>query len=214
MRRHHVHCEHRPIIGWNGLLAARKLVCAMAVFAVGLVIPGVAVALVHSGRIVFPEPRNPPSIGVPPPPADQAREDDREVVIRYNASLGTVTFSAEVWDSSYWGEKYYEGFSIGSKCKEGPLSDFGPSEFVATVKAQPKERGLDGRERGGVAGEATLRGYTGHVGSTGTFTGKQFEITFSSSSFRNRNWRCVEVHEPPLKPTTFHLDNWKPKRRS
>ena len=121
----------------------------MAVFAIGLVTPGVAVALVHSGRIVFPEPRNPPSIGVPPPPADQAREDDREVVIRYDASLGTVTFSAEVWDPSYWGEKYYEGFSMGSKCKEGPLSDFGPSEFVATVKAQPKERGLAGRNGAG-----------------------------------------------------------------
>jgi hypothetical protein len=215
MRRHHVHCEHHPIVGWNGLRgAARKFVCMMAVFAVGLVTPGVAVALVHSGRIVFPEPRNPPSIGVPPAPADQAREDDREVVIRYDASLGTVTFSAEVWDPSYWGEKYYEGFSIGSKCKEGPLSDFGPSEFVATVKAQPKERGLDGTERGGVTGEATRRGYTGHVESTGTFNGKQFEITFSSSSFRNRNWRCVEVHEPPLKPTTFHLNNWKPKRKS
>lgn len=54
MRRHHVHCEHRPIIGWNGLQgAARKLVCMIAVFAVGLVTPGVAVALVHSGRIVF-----------------------------------------------------------------------------------------------------------------------------------------------------------------
>ncbi len=136
------------------------------------------------------------------------------MVIRYNASLGTVTFFAEVWDPSYWGEKYYEGFSIGSKCKEGPASLFGPSEFDATVKAQPKERGLDGTERGGVAGEAILRGYAGHVESTGTFNGKRFEITFSSRSFRNRNWRCVEVHEPPLKPTTFHLGNWKPKRRS
>ena len=182
--------------------------------AVGLVTPGVAAAAVHSGRVVFPEPRNAPSIGVPPPPADQAHEYDREVVIRYNASLGSLTFSAEVWDPSYWGEKYGEGFSIGSKCKEGPSSLFGPSELVASVKAQPKEPGLGGTERGGVAGEATLRGYTGRVESTGTFNGKRFEITFRSRSFRNRNWRCVEVHEPPLKPTTFHLDNWKSKRRS
>ena len=56
---------------------------------------------------------------------------------------------------------------------------------------------------GRLAGEATLRGYIGHVESTGTFNGKRFTITFSSRSFRNRNWRCVEVHEPPLKPTTF-----------
>jgi hypothetical protein len=138
------------------------------------------------------------------------------VVIQYNASLGSITFAAEVWDPGYWGEKYSESFSIGSKCKEGPDSLFGPSEFAATVKAQPKERGLGGTERGGVAGEATLRGYTGHVESTGTFNGKRFEITFRSSTFRNRNWRCVEVHEPVLKPTTFHLDNWskpRPKAR-
>jgi hypothetical protein len=192
----------------------QKLVCTMAILTVGLVTPGVAAAVVHSGRVVFPEPRNPPGIGVPPPPADQAHEYDREVVIRYNASLGSITFSAEVWDPSYWGEKYGEGFSIGSKCKEGPLSLSGPSQFAASVKAQPKERGLGGTERGGIAGEATLRGYTGHVESTGTFNGKRFEITFRSRSFRNRNWRCVEVHEPQLKPTTFYLDNWRPKRGS
>ncbi len=184
----------------------------MAVVVVGLVTPGVAGAVVHSGRVVFPEPRNPPSIGVPPPPADQAHEDDREVVIRYNASLGSVTFSAEVWDPSYWGEKYGESFSLGSKCKEGP---FGPNDFEARVEAQPRERGLGGPERGGVSGKATLRGYTGHVESTGTFNGKRFEITFRSRSFRNRDWRCARVSEPSLvNPTMFHLDNWKPKRKS
>jgi len=139
------------------------------------------------------------------------------VVIQYNASLGTVTFSAEVWDPGYWGEKYGEGFSLGAKYKEGPVPVFGPSAFAASVKAQPKERRLDGTERGGVAGEATLRGYTGHVESTGTFNGKRFEITFHSSEFRNRNWRCAAVHEPAVyNPTTFHLDNWskpKPKAR-
>jgi hypothetical protein len=192
----------------------QKLVCTMAIFAVGLVTPGVAAAVVHSGRVVFPEPRNPPSIGVPPPPADQTHEYDREVVIRYNANVGSVTFSAEVWDPGYWGEKYGEGFSIGSKCKEGPLSLFGPSDFEASVDARPREPGLGGTERGGVAGKATLRGHTGHVESTGTFNGKRFEITFRSRSFRNRNWRCVEVHEPQLKPTTFYLDNWRPKRGS
>jgi hypothetical protein len=193
----------------------RTAALTVAAVVVSLFAPGLTHATVHSGRIVFPEPHNPPSIGVPPPPADQAHEYDREVVVQYNASLGSVTFAAEVWDPGYWGEKYGEGFSIGSKCKEGPLSDFGPSELVASVKAQPKERGLDGTERGGVVGEATLRGYTGHVESTGTFNGKRFEITFRSSSFRNRNWRCAEVHEPPLKPTTVHLDNWsKPNPKS
>ncbi len=136
------------------------------------------------------------------------------MVIQYNASLGSVTFAAEVWDPGYWGEKYGEGFSIGSKCKEGIFSR--PSDFEANVDAQPRERGLGGTERGGVSGKATLRGYTGQVESEGTFNGKRFEITFRSSTFRNHNWRCAEVHEPVLKPTTFHLDNWyksRPKAR-
>ena len=192
-----------------------KTICSIVIFAAGLVSSGAAGAMVHNGRVVFPEPRNPPSIGVPPPPADRTREYDREVVIQYNASLGSVAFSAEVWDPGYWGEKYGESFSIGSKCKEGPLSLFGPSEFEASVEARPKERGLDEVEGGGVAGKATLRGYTGHVEGNGTFNGKRFEIAFRSSAFRNRNWRCAEIHEPPDKPTTFHLDNWtKPKPKA
>jgi hypothetical protein len=187
----------------------------VAAVVVSLFAPALAHATVHSGRILFPEPRNPPSIGVPPPPAIQTHEYDREVVIQYNASLGTVTFSAEVWDPAYWGEKYGESFSLGAKCKEGPLSLEGPSEFKASVDAQPKEQALGGTERGGVTGKATLRGYTGEVESNGTFNGKRFEITFHSNRFRNRSWRCAEVHEPVLKPTTFHLDNWsKPKPKS
>ena len=190
----------------------RKTICMIVISAVGLVSPGVAVATVHSGRIIFPEPRNPPSIGVPAPPAIQTHQYDHEVVIQYNASLGTVTFSAEVWDPAYWGEKYGEGFSIGSKCSEGIFAR--PSDFEGHVEAQPRERGLGGTERGGVMGKATLRGYTGQVESEGTFNGKRFEITFYSGRFRNRNWRCAEVHEPVLKPTTFHLDNWsKPRRK-
>jgi hypothetical protein len=191
-------------------------ICKIVVLTVALVAPSVAGAAVHSGRVVFPEPENPPSIGVPLPPADQTREYDREVVIHYNASVGSVTFAAEVWDPGYWGEKYGETFSIGSKCKEGPLSLFGPSDFEGHVEAQPRERGLGGTERGGVAGKATLRGYTGHVESTGVFNGKRFEVTFRSSAFRNRNWRCAEVHEPADKPTRFRLGNWpkpRPKAR-
>lgn len=191
----------------------RNAICTIVVvLAVALVAPSVAGAAVHSGRVVFPEPGNPPSIGAPPPPADQTHEYDREVVIHYNAIVGSVTFSAEVWDPSYWGEKYGETFSIGSKCKEGAFSLFGPSDFEGHVEAEPRERGPGGTERGGVAGQATLRGYTGHVEGTGVFNGKRFEVTFRSSAFRNRNWRCAEVHEPTEKPTTFHLDNW-PKPR-
>jgi hypothetical protein len=194
----------------------QNAVCKIAVLTVALVAPSVAGAAVHSGRAIFPEPGNPPSIGVPPPSADQTREYDREVVIHYDASVGSVTLSAEVWDPVYWGEKYGETFSIGSKCKEGPLSLFGPSDFEGHIQAQPRERGLGGTERGGVVGKATLRGYTGQVEATGVFNGKRFEITFRSSAFRNRNWRCAEVHEPANKPTTFRLNHWpkpKPKAR-
>jgi hypothetical protein len=193
-----------------------RAICTIVVFAVGLVSSGVAGPAVHSGRAVFPEPHNPPSIGRPPPPVDETHEYDREVVIQYNASLGSITFSAEVWDSGYWGEKYGESFSIGTTCKEGSSSLFGPSDFDASIDARPRERGLGGTERGGVIGEATLRGYTGHIEDMGTFNGKRFEITFRSSAFRNRNWRCAEIHEPASKPTIFHLDNWsepKPQAR-
>jgi hypothetical protein len=194
----------------------RTAALTVAAVVVSLLAPGIAHAAIHSGRIVFPEPQNPPSIGVPPPPAIQTHQHDHEVVIQYNASLGTVTFSAELWDPAYWGEKYGESFSLGAKCKEGPLSLYGPSDFEGHVEARPRERGLGGvTERGGVTGKATLRGYTGEVESNGTFNGTRFEITFRSSTFRNRNWRCAEVHEPVLKPTTFYLDNWsKPKPKS
>lgn len=60
-----------------------KTICIIVIFSVGLVSSGVGGATVHSGRAVFPEPHNPPSIGVPPPPADQAHQYDREVVIQY-----------------------------------------------------------------------------------------------------------------------------------
>jgi hypothetical protein len=116
-----------------------KTICTIVISAVGLLSSGVTVAAAHSGRVVFPEPRNPPSIGVSPPPADQTHEYDREVIIQYNASVGSVTFAAEVWDPDYWGEKYGESFSLGSKCKEGPIPVFGPREFEASVKARPRE---------------------------------------------------------------------------
>lgn len=195
----------------------RTLALAVAAFALALLTPVAADAAIHSGRITFPEPKNPPSIGVPPPPADQTRESDREVVVRYNASAGSVTFSDEVWDPSQWGEQLSEGFSIGSKCKEGFF--LSPTDFHAHVGARPKriEPGPGGggtTERGGVTGAATLRGYAGEVESKGTFNGKRFEITFTSSAFRNRDWRCVSVNEPILNPATFHLGGWpKPRRK-
>lgn len=40
------------------------------------------------------------------------------------------------------------------------------------------------QERGGVTGEASLLDYTGHVTSTGTFNGRRFETTLTSSAFR------------------------------
>jgi hypothetical protein len=187
-----------------------------AAVAVSLLTPALANATIHSGRVVLPEPRNPASIGVPPPPAVQAHERDHEVVIRYNASVGSVTFVDELWDPHYWGETLSESFSLGPKCEDRYFS--GASEFQAHIEAYPKRIEL-GTERGGVAGKATLRGFTGQVLSEGTFNGTRFEITYRSNEFRNRNWRCAEISERTAKPTlfrpdiTFHLDNWpRPKR--
>ena len=142
----------------------------------GLIAPGVASATIHTGRIVFPEPHNPPSIGVPPPPVVQTKESTREVVIRYNASAGTVTLRAEVFDPTFWGEQIGESFKLSPKCLSYDEDLFHPPKFSASMSARPKRAGLLGEEVGGVTGEATLRGYTGHVSSTGTFNGRYSEI--------------------------------------
>lgn len=179
----------------------------------GLIAPGVAVATIHTGRIVFPEPHNPPSIGVPPPPAVQAKESTREVIIRYNASAGSVSLRAEVFDPIFWGEQIGESFKLGPKCLSYEESIFHPPDFSANMSARPKRTGLLGEEVGGVRGEATLRGYTGHVSSTGTFNGRYFQITFTSSAFRNRNWRCAMLTSDGFPWPRVPLDGWRKAKR-
>ena len=179
----------------------------------GLVAPGVASATIHTGRIVFPEPHNPPSIGVPPPPAIQTKESTHEVVIRYNASAGTATLSAEVFDPTLWGEQIGESFELGAKCLSYDESLFHPPEFSANMTARPKRKGLLGEEVGGVTGEATLRGYTGHVSSTGTFNGRYFQITFTSSAFRNRSWRCAMLTSFGFSWPRVPLGGWRKAKR-
>ncbi len=179
----------------------------------GLVAPGVASATIHTGRIVFPEPHNPPSIGVPPPPAVQTKESTREVIIRYNASAGTVTLRAEVFDPTLWGEQIGESFKLGPKCLSYEENLFHPLEFSANMSARPKRAGLLGEEVGGVTGEATLRGYTGHVSSTGMFNGRYFEITFTSSAFRNRNWRCATLTSFGSSFPRVPLGGWRKAKR-
>jgi hypothetical protein len=180
----------------------------------GLVAPGVASATIHTGRIVFPEPHNPPSIGVPPPPAVQTKESTREVVIRYNASAGTVTLRAEVFDPTFWGEQIGESFKLGSTCLSYDESLFHPPAFSATMSARPKRAGLLGEEVGGVTGEATLRGYTGHVSSTGTFNGRYFQITFTSRAFRNRSWRCAMLTSFSFSWPRVPLGGWHKAKRA
>jgi len=179
----------------------------------GLGVPGVASATIHSGRIVFPEPHNPPSIGVPPPPEVQTKESTREVIVRYNASVGTVTLRAEVFDPALWGEQIGESFRLGPKCLSYDESLFHPPEFSANMSARPKRTGLFGEEVGGVTGEATLRGYTGHVSSTGMFNGRYFDITFTSSAFRNRNWRCAMLTSFGSSFPRVPLDGWRKANR-
>jgi hypothetical protein len=194
----------------------RIRVVSIAVLAgsLGLLAPGSASATIHSGRIVFPEPHNPPSIGVPPPPADQTKESTREVVIRYNASAGSISFRAEVWDASFWGEKIYESFELGPKCLSYDESIFHQPELNANMSARPKEIGPIIGEVGGVKGEATLRGYTGHVSGTGgTFNGRYFEITFTSPAFRNRNWRCAMLTSFDFTQPRVPLSGWRKAKR-
>ena len=185
---------------------------AALVAAFGLIAPGVAGATINTGRIVFPEPRNPPSIGVPPPPAVQAKESTREVIIRYDASAGTVSLRAEVFDPSFWGEQIGESFKRGSKCLSYDESVFHPPAFSASMSARPKRVGLLGEEVGGVTGEATLRGYTGHVSGTGTFNGRYFEITFTSTRFRDRNGRCAMLTSFGFTWPRVPLNGWRKAR--
>lgn len=193
----------------------RIRVVSIAAFAgtFGLVAPSVASAAIHTGRIVFPEPHNPPSIGVPPPPSVQTKESTREVIIRYNASAGIVALRAEVFDPTLWGEQIGESFKLGPKCLSYDESTLHPPAFSANMSAKPRRTGLLGEELGGVTGEATLRGYTGHVSSTGTFNGRYFEITFTSSAFRNRNWRCAMLTSFGFSWPRVPLDGWHKPRR-
>ncbi|MGH3426719.1 MAG: hypothetical protein ACRDQZ_04010 [Mycobacteriales bacterium] len=187
----------------------RVVSIAVLAGALGLLAPGSASATVHSGHIVFPEPHNPPSIGVPPPPAVQAKETTREVVIRYNASAGTVTLRAEVFDPTLWGEQIGESFKLGSKCFSYNESVFHAPNFSANMSARPKRMGPLGEQVGGVTGDATLRGYAGHVSSTGTFNGRYFEITFTSSAFRNRSWRCAMLTSFGFSWPRVPLSGWR-----
>lgn len=180
----------------------------------GLVAPVGASATIHAGRIVFPEPHNPPSLGVPPPPAVQPKESTREVIIRYDANTGTVTLRAEVFDPALWGEQIDESFELGPECLSYDESVFHPPEFSASMSATPKRLGLLGEEVGGVSGKATLRGYTGHVSGTGTFNGGYFEITFTSSAFRNRNWRCAMLTSFGFSWPRVPLGGWRRAKRS
>jgi hypothetical protein len=191
----------------------RVVTVAAVAAAFGLTAPGVATATIHAGRIVFPEPHNPPSIGVPPPPAVQTKESTREVIIQYNASAGTVTLRAEVFDPTFWGEQIGEGFKLGPKCVSYDESTFHPPNFNASMSARPKRTGLLGEEVGGVTGEATLRGYTGHVSSVGTFNGRYFKITFTSSAFRNQNWHCAMLTSDGFPWPHVPLGGWRKAKR-
>lgn len=191
------------------MMRIRVVSIALLVAALGLIAPGVATATIHTGRIVFPEPHNPPSIGVPPPPAIQTTESTHEVIIRYSASAGTVTLRAEVFDAALWGEQIGESFELGPKCLSYEESVFHPPEFSANMSARPKRAGLLGEEVGGVTGEATLRGYAGHVSSTGTFNGRYFEITFTSSAFRSWNWRCAMLTSFGFSWPRVPLGGWR-----
>lgn len=170
---------------------------------------------IHSGGLLLPEPHNAPSIGTPPPPADEVHEVAREVVVSYNASTGTVTFMVELWDAAHWGERVSASFTLGSTCREKSFSY--PQAFRGLLEAGP----YSGSH--GVTGSANLSGYAGRVESTGTFDGRHFKITFASRVFRNRSWRCASYQTAAYlnnakqfvgdENKDFDLGGWKPHHK-
>jgi hypothetical protein len=134
-------------------------------------------------------------------------------VARYDSNAGSITFRDEVWAPGFWGEQIFNSFEVGPSCLNLTESVLSPPAFQASIHASPKHLiSPVFSETGGVTGEATLRGYAGHVGATGTFNGRWFEITFSSSAFRNRNWRCV-MFSAGLKRPHFALGGWHTLKR-
>jgi hypothetical protein len=121
--------------------------------------------------------------------------------------------TAEVFDPTFWGEQIGESFKLGPKCLSYDESAFRPPDFSANMSARPKRTGLLGEEVGGVTGEATLRGYTGHISSIGTFNGRYFEITFTSSAFRNQNWRCAMLTSFGFSWPRVPLGGWRKAKR-
>jgi hypothetical protein len=208
----------------------RKLLIPLAA-SLALISPVTAQAAIHTGHIVFNEPQNSPTIGEPGLPTVERTEYVREILVRYNASAGSLTVEVEAYDPTYWGERLRvnggleaigqqweaETFDIGPKCDElspplrGSIVAY-PKPTNETPEQELEHSGDNVNVTGGVVGEASLNGYAGRVYPTGSFNGQRFTVTFSDPAFRNRNWRCVSV-EPRL---SFGLGEWpkpKPKPR-
>jgi hypothetical protein len=174
--------------------------------------PAVASATVHSGHIVFTEPKSPPSIGEPGPPADQQNEYEHEVLVRYDASAGSLTIEDEVWDPSYWGEETADDFAIGPSCGTYQLDGgfrarpkYGVNQYGQRVELHYPGPEGGPSEGGSIAGWVTLEGYAGEVTTVGSFNGQRFAFTFTDPEFVNRNWRCVSLSSSE---ETFGLGGW------
>jgi hypothetical protein len=144
-------------------------------------------------------------------------------MVRYDASAGSVTFRVEVWDAAFWGERLAEEFCVGSSCAEGsfirffPRRSLHPEALIGHVRAHPKNLLAEPE----VTGSATLKRYAGEAQRIGTFDGRHFEITFTSSAFRNRNWRCAATYLTEKRRNSyvveyrdFELGGWpKPRHK-
>jgi hypothetical protein len=159
----------------------------LAVLFVGLLAaPATASATIHTGGISFPEPTNPPSIGVPPPPLIEQGEFDHTVSVTYDDQAGTVTIRTEVFDPAHWSKHHSRtNFTLGPHCYQGPERERLYGVWEAGGSSAPSH---EGEFR--VIGEVNLEGFGGEVYSTGSFDGQAFTLTFQSPDFVNQEWYC------------------------
>jgi hypothetical protein len=172
--------------------------------------PGTALATVHTGQVAFEEPQNPPSLGNPPP-AVQAEAHQRQIAVAYDDQAGTITFTAENFEPTFWGPTLNEDqFEIGPRCEEGGEGGTALVEgsfHGASERVRPSA--LRNPTGPWVMGKLGLRGFQGELEATGTFIGQTFTIVYTDPYLAGLELRCVTLVNGGS-PLTFSLGSYPP----